>query len=803
MIRATFALMPISLSLLAAQALGDTPRQCSLSSGVSTAPPSGRVAVTILSMKLNSDMEDDDDYIPGYDDRADVFGKVEINADGAVEVFKLPKIDESDFPHWVQDNRFVSRAGSVGHPVHVVIRLRESDWNFDDTVDTSPDAARNDLEFDFDTCSMMVSGDVNGSASGVLEVKSGTGSNQGTLRFQVAMDDGRALSSTGDVALVGFDLVQVLPQVGRLVAQKPTVGLVTVANNTAAPQQISVRLRVSDAVNTVLYDATEPVGLVGVGEVKSAYLATTNPILPTDFSCKDSQLFATATLVLPTGAETTGDPKTACWLINNSSGVKTWHVVSARKPSLTWVRTGRLLDVGHLASMAQLHTIHDHAMPFIRAVYPTAGFDDSESSFPFVPLISGVIFDFLADLLAGLGIPADAATPYAMVYELNASAALVGIDRLMGTLPPKWFGSTLYGIWGSSNGLSLGEWHPHAVIFESVTSGTPEGPSLVTPAHELGHTFGLSTDPTIKNWACSLSGDLGVIGCGMGGGFDEYNSSEHPNGVATWGYWVPQNSGGTFLGTTPEQCDSNCLMGPAAPNEETHWVPGFKAWIDAPDYDQALDNLKSCGPSQTGALYVSGVISGDERAVLGWTFAQPTQTRTLDFATKPGQVASRYDLTLVDAKGAVLSESEVPLSFTHADADWPIQATFFGGFVAYPIGTAKIQLWNRGTKNLLAERAVSPRAPSLSVPVLATHTDAKKERFLDVSWSAKDGDGDALTHFLHISPDRGVHWWPLAHALTKTAFSTSLAGIPAGSYVVRVTTSDGVNVSTSQSTIAL
>jgi hypothetical protein len=803
MIRAAFVLMLISVTLLAVQALGDTPRQCSRSSGVSTAPPSGRVAVTLLSMRLNSDLEDDDDSIPGYDDRADVFGKVEITADGAVEVFKLPTIDESDFPHWVQDNRFVSRAASVGHPVHVVIRLREADWNFDDTVDTSPDASRSDLEFDFDTCSLLVSGDVNGSASGVLEVTSGTGPNQGTLRFQVAMEDSRSLSSARDVALVGFDLVQVLPQVGRLVAQKPTVGLVTVANNTATPQQLSVRLRVSDAANTILYDAVEPVGVVGVGEVTSAYLATTHPFLPTDVGCKDSKLFATATLVVPAGAETSGDPKTACWLINNTSGVKTWQVVSAHQPSLTWVRTGRSLDVGHLATLSQLHTLHDRAMPFIRAVYPTAGFDDSESVFSFVPPLSGVVFDFVADLVVGLGLPADAATPYAMVYELNAAAALIGVDRVMGTLPPKWFGSALSGIWGSSNGLSLGEWHPHAVIFESVTAGAPDGPSLVTPAHELGHTFGLSTDPTIKNWACSLSGDVGVIGCGMGGGFDEYNSSEHPNGVATWGYWVKQNASDPILGATPEQCDSNCLMGPTAPNEETHWVSGFKAWVDAPDYDQALERLTSCGPSQTGVLYVSGVISGDERAVLGWTFAQPTQTRALDFATKPGTVATRYDLTLVDAKGAVLSESAVPLSFTHADADWPVQATFFGGFVAYPAGTAKLQLWNRGTKQLLAERAVSPRAPSLSAPVLTTHTDAKKERFLDVAWSAKDGDGDALTHFLQISPDRGAHWWPLAHALTKTAFSTSLTGVPAGSYVVRVTTADGVNVATSQSTIAL
>src|SRR6185295_11036035 len=99
-------------------------------------------------------------------------------------------------------------------------------------------------------------GDLHGSATSIAPISSGTGDNQGVLQIEVGMADGRALSTTGDVVLAGFDLVQVLPQATRLVAKKPTVGLVTVANNTAAPQAVSVQLRVSDAVNTVLYDQT-------------------------------------------------------------------------------------------------------------------------------------------------------------------------------------------------------------------------------------------------------------------------------------------------------------------------------------------------------------------------------------------------------------------------------------------------------------------------------------------------------------------------------------------------------------------
>lgn len=797
------ALLLLVLIALPVTSWADSPPQCAVSGGGTASPPSRKVAVTILSMKLNSDMESDDNYIPGYDDRADVFGTVEINADGTVESNALPRIDESDFPHWVTDNRFVSRPAPVGQNVHVVIRLRESDWNYDDTVDTSPNAAKNDLEFDFNTCSLVVSGDVTGSASGVLEVTSGTGWNQGTLRFTVGMEDGRAASTTGDVALTGFDVIQVVPQVGRLVAGKPAVGVVTVANNTAAPQSVSARLRVFDVNNALIYDGTESLGpALAVGEVRSSVLAAGSPFVPRDLLCKGSKLQAVVDLLVPPGAETTGDPKTACWLINNSSGVKSWPVVTTHTPSLVWVRTGRLLT--QVGPMSQLQTMHDLAMPFIRGVYPAAAVDDSVSTFPMVPPITGVVLDLFVDLLAAVGIPADAAMPYAILYELAVEASLVGIDRVMGVLPKEFFSSTLYGLWGPTNGLALGEWHPHAVIFEGETkAGAEVGPALMTPGHELGHTYGLSTDPTIKNWACNLTGDLGVIACGMGGGFDEYNNANHFDGVPTWGYWVPQMSG-QLTSLTGMQCNSHCMMGAGVLNAEQDWAHK-RHWVDAPDYDRLVDKLAMCGNGPTGSLYISGLIAGDDRVALGWVFSVPTQPRLLDFGVKAPEVpmSTPYAITLLDAKGTQLSESEIPLDWVHPETNWPVQGTFFGGFISYPAGTAKIQLWNRAHQKLLAVRNVSAHAPVVSVPVVSTHVGADKGRYLDVKWDAKDADGDKLTHFIHVSPDKGAHWWPIAHALTGTTFSVSLSGVASGAYQVRVSTLDGVNLTTSEASISL
>ena len=193
-----------------------------------------------------------------------------------------------------------------------------------------------------------------------------------------------------------------------------------------------------------------------------------------------------------------------------------------------------------------------------------------------------------------------------MVYELSAGGALAGIDRIMGALPKDWFNTTLYGLLGDTTGLSLGEWHPHAVIFETVTtdaSGTVSGPKMTLPGHELGHTFGLSVDPTIKSWPCSLVGDLGIIACGVVGGFDEYKSTAHPDGVPTWGYWVPQGPIPPALSSaTGEQCNSFCMMGSNPINAHDNWSLGGR-WVDSADYDQLINRLqKRCGITNSRSI---------------------------------------------------------------------------------------------------------------------------------------------------------------------------------------------------------
>lgn len=786
------------------------PAVCSPASGggaTPNGPPSGKVRVTIESMKLNEDM--DPDYVL-WTDHSDVFGKVTINADGTPETFSLPEINNNDAPTWNGDSgTFVSRPAILGQKVHITIHMEEDDWGvtgYNDPIDVSP-AAHDDLELDLDTCALTVTGDIVGPASGAFHVKAGNGSNQGTLTFRIDMDDGRALSDKQDVVLQGFDLVQVLPNVDRLVSGKPTKALVTVANNTKLKQPVFVHVHVTDETGTVLFD--QPHYSMGAdmqpGEVRSVYVEP--PFVTNDFSCKTARVSGSANLELTVGQQDPGNAKVDCWVQNDSSGTRNWTSITTYTPSLLWLRTGDLLVANSLPTVQQQQVQHDLTIPFIRALYPTKQVDDSVTTFGYVPPLSGGIFSLITSILDAIGVPLDVAKPYTMIYELSFDAALIGVDKIMGVVPKGWFGANEYGFNSSLSGLSLGTIAPHAVLFvDEADDGTGSGhagPMLTNPAHEMGHTYGLSLDPNIKNWACYLPGALGVIGCAVKSGYDEYKDSQFPTGIPTWGLWIPQ-SVGTIFGITGEQCGTTCLMGPTVVDAEQVWNGGGSRWVDAADYDHLLDafNANKCVWPRSSTLYVSGAIGGDNSIALGWMASLPGQTHAVDFPNTRGKVQAAYGVRMVDAKGTTLSESELPLGWPFSDTDAPIDVTLFGGYVDYPVGTSKIQIWSRVDNKLLAERAVSRSAPVVGRPSFTTHLSGK-ERFLDIAWTATDADRDPLTHFVMMSSDRGAHWAPVAHALTSAKFSLSLTGVASGSYLVKVVTSDGVNLGSATGGVSL
>jgi hypothetical protein len=152
---------------------------CLASFDATSDPPTSTVEVYVQSIRLNSDMEGDDNAIPFYDNKADVYGRVTING----VVHDLPKINDDNHPHWDEQPpgpdaprggvfREVVPAtpdptGKSLLPVPISIEIRESDGGLtgdDDVVDVSPRSDDAILDLEFDLCRLNLSGDhaVNG-----------------------------------------------------------------------------------------------------------------------------------------------------------------------------------------------------------------------------------------------------------------------------------------------------------------------------------------------------------------------------------------------------------------------------------------------------------------------------------------------------------------------------------------------------------------------------------------------------------------------------------------------------------------
>jgi len=795
---------------------------CATTTPTSTNPPSSTVVVSILSIKPNSDLEGDDDNVPFYNNHADVYGFVTI----AGETFDLPKVDENDFPHW--DTNGVFRKVVSGNSAHISIHIKESDGGItgdDDTVDVTPVAGKNILDLDYDLCSLRISGDVGdvlGQTQNVITVPAGNDSNDATIRFTIGLEDGRPVTSD-DLALVGVDLVQVVNQQANLVAGKPTILRVRLASNYSTAVSTSLHVVIQGGIGV---DQSFPVDILP-GEVKKFDFFTDTPLV---FPAGGAPYvpFVQVSVVDPNAAPP-GDCRSdndsfssgSGPIIERAAALGTtpevfWQVAATRSPHLLWTPVGTLLDIGNCAGDSAVGVNRDLGTAYIKATYPVADAPGSTNPLCVIPPASAA-FDFLATVLAAFGLPADAVLPFVLVFELNGMAAqlalepVFGVDRVMGILPNNWFdrfidAAVIGDPWAEVTGLSLGEFAPHAVILMASAGGDP---MMTLPAHELGHTYGLSVATEIKSWVCGqdFPGDIDVLACGAAGGFDEYKSELPIPGITQGkpsnGYWTPQGGEPASLPITVfgEQCDSHCLMGGSPSDAENSW-PSSKRWIDTADYDQLLRKLattslaaRKARPVRTAlateSIFISGMIAHDDRVYLGpWYRAsgvEPDRTDTF------GLYAFRFK----DAFGQTLAEVGIPINWNTPDMNGGVPITFFGLFVPFAPGTDHIDVVNTQTSDVLATQEVSPSVPEVQITAPTAGQVLEGGCSVRIAWQASDADGDPLAFTVLVKPAAGDAF-PAAYGLTGHEYALDVKALPPGEYAVTVLAADGVNVGRSQ-----
>ncbi len=811
---------------------------CLTESGPTNEPPSGVVVVRIISVDPNTDMEGDDDNIPFYNNRADIYGEVIISGVS----HDLPEISESDNPHWdnhepddehprggvfsVEVPAVPDVTGLTPLTVPISIRIAESDGGLtgdDDSVDINPANDKQTLDIEFDMCSLRVSGDidVNGS-QGVLEASGGDGDGAALIRFTVGLEDGRPVS-VDDAALTDLDFVQVVPRVGRMVAEKPTVLMARVVNNYQEEISPKLLVHITGIQSSALIDEFD-LGPIGAGEVKKFYLYSDAPLL---FPEKDSPYVVRVTGTLDPDGElpdTGHSVADDCRAQNNGGNNRiAWSVVGTREPSVLWAKVGMDLDIGNFASDSQYHEIRELGEAYIRGVFPLASVDQSSSPVD-IPVLITPGFDWLRAIIPGT----DAADPFLVVAELGGIAALLGYDRILGVLPNKdWF--ERFEGWGSVTGVSLGDALPGGVIFVPRNeSSSTVGPPMVLAAHELGHTYGLSVDTSIKpKWACSLDmGPIGTLICGMNKGFDEYQNDTEPydEGNPARGYWITQGAETTAVASLldSEQCDSHCFMGSTRLNSHLDWS-NKKSWIDASDYDKLLDELRTSAnnTSQTGTseIFLSGMLAlqgtyelydreytlpQDEFSVLD-AIRIPSRTRPSTNQMDDEQVTIGR-IQFQDVQQRTLSTENIPLHFLTVAGPsgkglLALPVAGFGATYPMPAGTRRIAFFVHAEDKGLRELGsinVSPSPPQLTLHELASNKLKPGEK-VSLRWEGYDPDGGELSYSVAISPDRGEHWWPVALDITTMEYGLDTATLESGTYTVKVIAHDGVN--TGESTL--
>lgn len=218
----------------------------------------------------------------------------------------------------------------------------------------------------------------------------------------------------------------------------------------------------------------------------------------------------------------------------------------------------------------------------------------------------------------------------------------------------------------------------------------------------------------------------------------------------------------------------------------TAFNDGYLNLFANPLFSGAANRSGLAAAEGQGALLVSGTVTDQGVATLHpfVLLADPT----LDL--EPG-AAGAYQIRLLDGSGGLLAATGFELLFFQTDPNGgPVEETGFSHRIAWQAGTRRIELW-LGDR-LLASRDVTAAGPQVSVlgPNGGSYGPGD---VVHMHWSAVDADGPALAYSLALSADGGQSWETIAHRLTATEYDVPFSELEAGSYLLRVTATDGVN----------
>lgn len=330
----------------------------------------------------------------------------------------------------------------------------------------------------------------------------------------------------------------------------------------------------------------------------------------------------------------------------------------------------------------------------------------------------------------------------AQLYNIAVlSSMYINYDRVVFMLPRQVVGTDGLAIMSGPNGH-----YKHGVLVDWNMRDC-------TPAHEVGHTYGLDDN---YNWAIHYWGDPGI------------------------GYWVNKK-----IDVLNNPTVIRDLMG----YTNALWSATNKTWIGKDNYKDLSQRFNLHRDPKV--LLISGFIDKNDNIELN-----PWYKIDKGFIDVEWGTTGDYLLKAYDEKDTLLDEAGFNVNFVFSQdylGDLAVDKTIFAFRVEYNDDINRIDIVKHSTGEILASRTVSLNPPQIKI-TNPSEGEKIKPKTYEIKWQATDSDGDELFYNVFISNDSGIHWLPVDIDIDKSSCIADFSDLEKdNNYLIRVVTSDGWN----------
>jgi len=273
-----------------------------------------------------------------------------------------------------------------------------------------------------------------------------------------------------------------------------------------------------------------------------------------------------------------------------------------------------------------------------------------------------------------------------------------------------------------------------------------------TPAHEIGHTYGLFDN---YDWPRDYWGDPGI------------------------GYWVNQK-----IDIPENQATTRDLMG----YTNRIFSGDNETWIKKPNFKTLLQRFNEHRDPKV--LMISGFIDKNDNVKLN-----PWYIRNNGFIDVEWGSTGEYLIKAYNKEGVLLDTAGFNVDFMFSQdyiGDLPVDETIFAFRVEYLDDINRIDIVKASTDEIIATRTASLHTPEVKIHS-PTPGEQIKPGVYNIQWTGTDQDGDTLFYNVFLSNDSGVHWFPIDVDLHESSCTADFSYLKKGNYMLKVVATDNWN----------